>query len=651
MALQLTGLIAVSQQYQLTAKSFAILNLKHSGMEQVAKAVARKDYEDASQQLLAYFRSRKGALTVQASGKHVNANVQQLADDILQHQFKPHKGYGTFDYGKDINWQYRPVQDQLLSTFLHRTTFWESLASVYLATGDEKYAREWILQVQDYIKKNRQGAHPDDQQFAWKAFVVSFRLNNWASFFNQFINSPHFTRQFLMEFLQFYNEQANYVMAHYTDIGNHRLYEAEHLLLAGTSFPEMVNAGDWRRSGIDVLNAEIVKQVYPDGMQFELSPGYHIGTIGTFLRALKMVKDAGLQKEFPERYSNWVEKMVLAVPKFTFPDYSFPLYGNSFLTTKATMLNNYQAWSQAFPENKEIQYFATDRKSGEAPQYLSGALKNAGFYAFRNGWNEQSTVMQIKAGPPAEFHSHPDNGNFVLWVKGRDFTPDAGSFVYANVGNNENAKRDWYRSTKAHQTLTLNDQNITNDAKLKKWETTRLPLTGKKQAGTLEILSYTNPSYKKLDHQRSFLFVDQSFFIIIDKASGEATGKLGIHFNFKEDVNPVLDKQNNLAYTTYDDGNNLLIQNLNPDRVNMREEASFVSYEYQKETPRPAFVFEKMKTDTSAQTFVTVVYPYNGSKPPEILIKENAGHSYAQGHINLTLTINGKSRTISTNQL
>jgi heparan-sulfate lyase len=632
----LSAFVLRAQEQPLSSNSFASINLSYPGLENVAKAVAKSDYEKAAAQLLAYFRKHKGALSPEQTAKKVNANTQQLADDILLHKFKPHKGYGTFDYGKDINWQYRPVKDQLLSTFLHRTTFWESLGAVYLAIGDERYAKEWFFEVQDWIKKNKQGAYADDKDYAWKAFVVSFRLNNWATFFNQFINSPNFTPQFLLAFLNSYNEQANYVMANYTDMGNHRLYEAEHLLLAGTSFPECIQAGTWRKSGISVLNTEITKQVYPDGMQFELSPSYHIGTIGTFLRALKMANDAGISNEFPKTYRDLVEKMCTVVPKFSFPDYTFPLYGNSFITNKAQMMKNYQAWAEVFPGNAEIAYFATDGKSGNRPAYLSSALKSAGFYAFRNGWDQKATVMQIKAGPPAEFHSHPDNGNFVLWVNGRNFTPDAGSFIYANVGNQENSKRDWYRSTKAHQTLTIDNKTIENNAKLIKWEPN----------GDVQVLSYSNPGYKGLDHQRTILFIDQSYFIIIDKASGALTGKLGIHYVLNEDAKANINLNNLQFNTTYADGNNLSIQVFNKAGISLKEEESFVSYEYQKESPRPAFVFEQEKLTSKPGIFVSLVMPYTGTAAPKASLKENTANNFETGNIDLTLTINGKEKNI-----
>ncbi|MGJ1386430.1 heparin-sulfate lyase HepC [Sphingobacterium spiritivorum] len=631
---------------QIIAQDFARINLDYPGLETVKKAVISKKYNDAAAALLQYYRNRTSVRHLQyntddsntSAGRKVNTETLKLADDILLHRFKPHKGYPTYDYGADINWQYRPVKDQLLTTFLHRTAFWESLGLAYRAGGDEKYAREWVFQVKDWIRKNKNGAYPDDKDYAWKAFVVSFRLNHWSGFFNLFLNSPSFTPEFLMQFLTSYQEQADYVMSNYTDIGNHRLYEALHLMYAGSNFPEMAAAETWRKSGITVLNQEIGKQVLPDGIQFELSPGYHIGTIRIFLDALRIARLTGKLDEFPKSYTDLVEKMVLGVSKYSFPDYTFPLFGNSFITTKDAMLKNYKDWAEAFPENKIIAYYANNGHAGQKPRYLSTALPDAGFYTFRNGWDTTSTVMQIKAGPAAGFHSHPDNGNFVLWVSGRNFTPDAGSFVYANVGGYENAKRDWYRSTRAHQTLTLNNRNIENHAQLRKWET----------SPDMDMLSYVNPSYLDLNHERTFLFIDKSYFVIIDRAVGSGTGQLDIRFNLKEDNKPVVEEKHNRVYTTYADKNNVLIQSFS-DNTMLKEEESFVSYEYQKESPRPAFAFEQQKPDAAAKTFISLLYPFQGNQPPAIKLTENAKHNPDKGLIDLTISFPDKTRTIQLN--
>ncbi|XBK19314.1 heparinase II/III family protein [Pedobacter lusitanus] len=625
-------------------KDFDYINLTLPGMEKTNQLFLAEKYQAAAVELLKYYRNRVNIRHLdfniddrqKYAGKKLAKDVMEMADNALLHQLKPHKSYPYFDYGKTIDWQKAPVPDALIRTFLHRTNWWQQMGLAYWSTGDEKYASEWVFQLRDWIKSNQMGAYKDDKEYAWKAFVVSFRLNNWSGYFNMFINSPNFTPEFLMEFLNSYHQQAEYVKSNYTDIGNHRLFEALHLLCAGSSFPELKGSQSWRKSGIEVLNQEITKQVYPDGMQYELSTSYHIGTINIFLNALKIAQLAKLGNEFPESYRALVEKMVMAVINFSFPDYTFPLYGDSFLTNKNIMLKNYDNWSQLFPHNKYIRYFSTDTKSGTVLPYLSQSLPVAGFYTFRSGWDRNSTVMVLKASPPAFFHAHPDNGTFELWVKGRNFTPDAGSYVY-NDDSKINNKKAWYRSTRVHQTLTLNNQNMMiTKAAAEKWE------TGK----DLDILSYNNPSYEGLQHQRSVLFIDKTYFLIIDRAIGPAMGTLGIHYALKEDSNPIYNQKQNSVTTSYTDGNNLLVQLLNKDSINLRQEESFVSYQYQKEIKRPAFVFEKFKGNNQTECFISVLYPYSNTAAPKIKIKENDYHDPANGKIDMIITIDGKTRLI-----
>ena len=99
---------------------------------------------------------------------------------------------------------------------------------------------------------------------------------------------------------------------------------------------------------------------------------------------------------------------------------------------------------------------------------------------------------------------------------------------------------------------------------------------------------------------------------------------------------------NNSIVTNYTDGNNLLIQLLNKDKVTLKEESSFVSYQYQKESPRPAFAFEKLKNSDTTEGFISILYPFNGNTVPEVKITENSGHNLSNGIIDITVSINGK---------
>ncbi|MNK19711.1 Heparin-sulfate lyase precursor [compost metagenome] len=645
-SLLICAVLGKAQDTQITKQSFDPINLSYPGLEKTNQLFTTGKYEDAAKELLSYYRKKSKAKAPDFSNsekpadlsKPIDKATQEMADKALVHQFQPHKGYGYFDYGQDINWQMWPVKDNEVRWQLHRVKWWQALALVYHATADEKYAKEWIYQYSDWARKNPLGLSKDNDRFVWRPLEVSDRVQSLPPTFSLFVNSPNFSPAFLMEFLKSYHQQADYLSENFAEKGNHRLFEAQRTLFAGVSFPEFKNSQRWRQTGITVLNTEIKKQVYADGMQFELSPIYHVAAIDIFLKAYSSAQRVNLEKEFPQSYVQTVENMIMAVISITLPDYNTPMFGDSWLTDKKFRMSQFASWSKVFPANKAIKFFATDGKEGQAPNFLSNALSNSGFYTFRTGWDKNATVMVLKASPPGEFHAQPDNGTFELFVKGRNFTPDAGVFVYS--GDDAIMKqRNWYRQTRIHSTLTLDNQNmVITKAQQNKWE------TGK----NLDILTYTNPSYAELNHQRSVLFINQKYFLVIDRAIGKATGNLGVHWQLKEDSKPVVDQSKNRVYTTYGDGNNLLIQSLNSDKITLTEEEGKVSYVYNKELSRPAFAFEKLKKDDKTQNFVSIVYPYHGEKAPSISIKENAGNDFEKGNINISLIINEKKQDIKT---
>jgi len=637
-----------AQESPISKQDFNNINLTYPGLEKVNQQFQSARYEQAAQELLIYYRNRKKihhpefniGEEYRFKEKSIGAANQEKADNALLHKFQPHKGYGFFDYGKDINWQLWPVKDNEVRWQLHRVYWWQPMGLAYRSSGEEKYAAEWVYQFGDWVKKNPLGLSADNDAYAWRPLEVSERVQSLPGTFNLFLPSKNFTPAFLMAFLKSFHQQADYIPQHYSKEGNHLLFEAQRILFAGSFFPEFKESPFWRKSGIDVLNAEIKKQVYADGVQFELSPAYHVASIDIFLKAYNAAKMAGVENEFPETFSKTIEKMIMANIDFSFPDYNAPMFGDSWINDKSGRIRQYQSWAKSFPGNKVIKYFATEGKEGELPDHLSHASSNAGFYTFRNGWKNQSTVMVLKASPPGEFHAQPDNGTFELFVKGRNFMPDAGAFVYS--GDAEiNKLREQYRRTKMHNTLTLDDQDmIITKAKQNKWKAGKM----------MDILTFTNPSYKDLEHQRSVLFIDQNYFLIIDKAIGPATGKLDVRFHLKEDAKPVYDKSKSLVYTTYQDGNNLLIQSLNLDEVALLEEQSKVSYEYRKELARPALAFEKQKNDVKPQYFISVVYPFTAANAPEIKIRRNDSKPDLE-NINITITIDGIEKKIQADLL
>ena len=143
---------------ELRTEVFDLLDLTRPGLEKVRAAHEGEDDAAAAADLLEYYRSRKGICTPEIRNVKkvkINKEQQKWADDALQHTFFVHKGYQpSFNYGEDIDWRYWPVQDNELRWQLHRHKWFTPMGYAYRVSGDEKYAKEWVYQYMDWVKKN-----------------------------------------------------------------------------------------------------------------------------------------------------------------------------------------------------------------------------------------------------------------------------------------------------------------------------------------------------------------------------------------------------------------------------------------------------------------------------------------------------------------
>lgn len=634
---------------ELNKEAFNLINLEYKGLEQVKKFHNEGKDAEAAKALLDYYRNRTGVNhpDIDITDVKISKQEQQWADDGLKHIFFSHKGYQpSYFYGEDIDWQYWPVKDNELRWQLHRTKWWQPMGKAYYISKDEKYAKEWVFQYMDWIKKNpltelRANENEnissgeintvDNVAFAWRPLEVSHRLQDQTIQFLLFLNSPNFTPEFLTQFLVNYDKHAKHILANYSDRGNHLLFEAQRVLYAGACFPELKDAVEWRKSGIDILNREVKKQVYDDGMQYELDPHYHLAAINIFAKAIRIADANGFKNEFPSVYLDTVEKMIMVVVNTYFPDYTNPLFSDAKLGTKKEHLKDYREWCKIYPNNKVIEYMATEGKKGEKPQNFSKAYKTSGFYVFRNGWTPDATQMVLKAGPPAFWHCQPDNGTFELYIKGRNFFFDSGSYVY---GGDEEvlAQRNWFRQTMVHKTLTLNNANLEKtDSKCLLWN------TSPKQ----DLLVTENPSYEGLTHRRSVFFVDQSFFVIVDEAYGDAKGNVAIHYQLCEgDVKLQYNKLS--AITQFTDNNNVMLQCFAPKNSTMRKEEGWVSYVYRQKAERAAFAFAVDKKDSAPTRFITVIMPTENEKSAPVIKAEFDNKQFSQKELSVKVQVGKK---------
>lgn len=633
------------------AEAFRLLNLDRPELKTVKQYYNRGDNKAAAAALLDYYRHRTTVVNpdIDLDNVTVSEKEQRWADEALEHTFYVHDGYQpSFNYGKDIDWQYWPVKDNELRWQLHRHKWFVPMGKAYHKSKDERYAKEWMLQYTDWIEKNplikidkRQyegDAKADSRmlenvRFAWRPLETSHRVQDQISQFTLFIQSPNFTPEFLCKFLVNYHRNACHVMENYSEKGNHLLFEAQRMFFAGTFFPEFRDAAAWQQSGIDILNREIAKQVYDDGGQFELDPHYHLASINIFCRAIEVAQANGVERLIPKEYVGTVEKMIVFYMNICYPDYSNPCFSDAKRGDRKGELKNYRNWMKLFPANEQIRYFATRGKKGRLPQHLSQGFLTSGFFTFRNGWDESATVMVVKAGPKGEWHCQPDNGTFELWFNGKNIFPDSGSYIYGGDAGVQKM-RDWFRQTRVHNTLTLNHANLeTTSSKTLLWKAdTRVP-----------TLVTENQSYAGLKHRRSVFFVEGQYFVIVDEAVGNATGTVNLNYHLSEGAVDV-DRKEMKVTTRHDDDSNVSLQCFAAGKMHLDEMEGWYSTAYRKKTARPSFSFDVDKRDASPVRCVTVISPLRKGERRKVSKAEIV--KAAEGELQVKLVVDGKKRVL-----
>ncbi|HZH71768.1 MAG TPA: alginate lyase family protein [Mariniphaga sp.] len=611
------------------------INLNAPGLENVKEL--QDNAEEATRALLKYYKHRisvkhpiERSLRRDDIRNVASAKDIEVAENALKHIFVGQPAYPPHFCGEDINWNTRPVPDMEWVWQLNRMSFWESMGRAYWQTGDEKYAREWAAQLIDWTLKN---PNDEEHKYAWRSIEAGIRGYRWTGIFQRFIDSPSFTPEVLVAFLNSCYDHAEYLMTKYTTRSNWGLMEAEGMAFIAMTFPEFADAEKWRNEAFRRLNNEINIQVYPDGHQRELAMGYHLGCIGWFMRTYELARLNGIEDAFPVSYLDRIEKMCEVPLKLGLPNGTNVQFGDAWEGSPGQHKRRFLEWAD-FYEREDFMYLATDGQEGNQPDSTAYAFPYSGLYSMRSGWNEDAICMVLKCGPDGGAHSQPDNGTFDVYAGGRNLMPDAGSYIYS--GNPEG--RAWFRQTKVHQTLTLDGLNSKYDPQLLLWQ----------PGDSLDILVVENGSYDNLSHRRAILFIDNKFFVVIDEAIGHATGNVAIHFQLAPNISgPVYNRNEFSVTSTHPDGWNVHVRAQKQPGLDLEEEEGWVSYVYTKKEKRPAFGFHLQKENENKNLrFITLVAPFE-QKIPDVKVRLLEDSEPGASHYMLEVEHDGKKQQIS----
>ncbi|MDB5319825.1 MAG: heparinase [Phycisphaerales bacterium] len=413
------------------------------------------------------------------------ASTLDKADAILAHRFPEQinsESY-TVQLGTAIDWDVAPRTTDN-PDFLHslnRHGFWRDLGIAYRVTGDGRYVRELVAQLQSWSAQTPALKNPDDWAASsphWWLLDAADRAKNWIDAYFLALGSADWTPAANTLFLKKIGEHGDFLdrVTPSSVLKNRTAIHAAGLLRVALMFPEFTLAAAWETHAVDLTFRCLGTQFYPDGGQVEETPSYQASALDAFLETYKLSELNGRTYWTKNRrriLTNSVESLYQVLsPHGQIPGLSDTYRSANpgpFLTLCGLLLGD-RRYLIARPNIDQVLLVGRDllltnyvgdpnRLNDRGPSY---ALPDTGYYMLRGAESSGSSEGIVSneqliadAGPKGGTHGHYDLLNFEYWSDLiAPLIPDPGPFRYDN-----SADRAYVISTPAHNTISIEGLN------------------------------------------------------------------------------------------------------------------------------------------------------------------------------------------------
>jgi hypothetical protein len=392
---------------------FSMLDYSRPELGKIRKAVDKHNFALAKELFSNYIRKRtipRWSFNSEEIGKDQGYNTAE-ADKAMTHLLR---SIGIdWQFREKIDWSFNPTtqpgskwpRNHEWTWQLSRHAMWNDLSRAFYATGNEKYAQELVLQMESWITDCPVPLDkPENVAFSrWRTIEAGIRMGTvWPDVFFRILSSKLLDADAMLLMLKSFAEHEQYLMKFPTK-GNWLTMETNGLYHVGAIFPEFKEAASWRDTAVARLYRELDIQVYPDGAQIELAPGYHGVSLRNFLGPVKLIPLTGFK--LPADYLSKLEKMFAYFLYSSQPGFRMPPLNDS----GSGDITGYMTEGFAlFPERSDFQWAATHGASGKVPVNTSCEFPYAGQYIMRSGWDEDARWLLMDGGPFGFGHQHED---------------------------------------------------------------------------------------------------------------------------------------------------------------------------------------------------------------------------------------------------
>lgn len=532
---------------------FQDLALDHPGFDAVKNAWKDGNLENACQNLLTYYRLSDSREMLARELPESSNRTTPEGDSVLRdiYMFQEVADQVPRNNNGQLNWYYEgPENDIEWAWALNRHYPVQTLLTAWYQTGNKDYLGYIDAFIQDWIISSWPYPGVKSSTAMWRGLEVSFRVKIWARVFFELMDYEEITPATRLLILSSLPDHAHYARQFHAE-NNWLTMEMSGLATVAAYWPEFLSSPEWLAYTVKTMVESMRGQVYPDGVQTELTSSYHYVALNNFMQFQEICQRAGIA--LPEYFRQTIDKMWSYLVFTMRPD------GYGILNNDADRMNNSDRINNYLNTNShpEWKYVIEHGETGKAPSSVSWFYPWAGQLISRNHYGPNAHWSFFDIGPWGSGHQHNDKLHLSVAAHGHDFLVDAGRFAYR--GAVAEKFRDYARGSAGHNLILFNGHGQSPGPRLSDSPVAEEHFSISAQFDyAWGSMSEFQDSQSGHEHLRTLVYVRDAFWIVVDKVQSDLASKKSVLWHWHPRCDVVIDPAKRTV-GSYEDGAKLTI--------------------------------------------------------------------------------------------